>query len=74
MSHAETMLANFQALGAQISIKLHYLFCRLNHFPDNLGDMSEEQKERFRQDIKTMEESYEVNGILIIRWQTSAGV
>ena len=65
MSHSETMLANFQALGAQISIKLHYFLCPLNPFPDNLGDMSEEQKERFRQDIKIMEERYKVNGLLI---------
>ena len=64
MSLVETMLANFQALGAWIGIKLHNLFCHLDHFPENLGDMSEEQGERFHQDIKVMEEKYQG------RWNT----
>ena len=39
----ETMLANFLAFGVRMSIKRHYLFCHLDHFPQNLGDMNEEQ-------------------------------
>ena len=46
------MLRNFQALGARMSIKLHYLFSHLDYFPENLGDVSEEQGVRFHQDIK----------------------
>ena len=53
------MLRNFQALGAIMSIKLHYLFSHLDYFPDNLGDVSEEQGEQFHQDIKIMEERYQ---------------
>ena len=53
------MLQNFQAFGARMSIKLHYLFSHLDYFPENLGDVSKEQGERFHQDIKTMEERYQ---------------
>ena len=55
----DVMLQNFQALGARMSIKLHYLFSHLDYFPGNLGDVSEEQGERFHQDIRTMEERYQ---------------
>ena len=48
------MLQNFQALGARMSIKLHYIFSHLDYFSENLGDVSEEQGERFHQDIRTM--------------------
>ncbi|GBP39303.1 hypothetical protein EVAR_20531_1 [Eumeta japonica] len=39
-----------------MSIKLHYLRNHLDKFPDNLGNYSEEQGERFHQDLKVMEE------------------
>ena len=55
----EVMLKNFQALEARMSIKIHYLFSHLDRFPENLSDVSEEQGERFHQDIKTMEERYQ---------------
>ena len=60
----EVMLTNFQALGSRMSIKVHYLFSHLDRFPENLGNMSEEQGERFHQDIKLMEERYQG------RWDT----
>ena len=40
-------------------IKLHYLFSHLDYFLANLGDVSEEQGERFHQEIKIMEERYQ---------------
>ena len=49
------MLQNFQAFGAKMIIKLHNLFSHLDYFPENFGDVSEEQGERYRQDIMTME-------------------
>jgi len=54
----EKMLDNFQKLGCQMSVKVHYLHSQLDFFPANLGDMSEEQGERFHQDIKTMKARY----------------
>jgi len=53
------MLTNFQTIRARMSIKLHYLFSHLGRFPDNLGEVSEEQGERFNLAIKTMETRYQ---------------
>ena len=50
------MIQNFQALGARMSFKPHYIFTHLDYFPENLGD---EQGERFHQDIRTKEERYQ---------------
>lgn len=53
------MLSNFKSLGCNMSIKVHYLHSHLDNFLGNLGDTSEEQGERFHQDIKTMEARYQ---------------
>jgi hypothetical protein len=42
-----------------MSVKVHYLHSHSYHFPENLGDLSEEQGERFHQDIKTVEARYQ---------------
>ena len=42
-----------------MSIKVHFLHAHLDYFPDNLGDVSEEQRERFHQGIKEMERRYQ---------------
>ena len=42
-----------------MSIKMHFLQSHLDYFPKNCGDYSEEQGERFHQDIKTMESRYQ---------------
>ena len=55
----DVVLQNFQALGARIRIKLYYLFSHLDYFPENLGNVSEEQGERFHQDIRTMKERHQ---------------
>ena len=51
----KSLISNFQALGCRMSIKLHFLDSHINYFPENLGDYSEEQGERFHQDICNME-------------------
>lgn len=53
------MLNNYQKLGCLMSLKLHFLESHLDYFPENLGDYSEEQGERFHQDIKLMEKRYQ---------------
>ena len=50
-----SLISNFQALGCRMSIKLHFLDSHIYYFPENLGDYSEEQGERFHQDIYNME-------------------
>ena len=49
----------FTNLGCNMSIKMHYLFSHIDQLPENLGAMSDEQGERFHQDIKEMETRYQ---------------
>ena len=55
----QKLLDNFQALGINMSIKVHFLHSHLDRFPENLGDVSDKQGERFHKDIKVMEEQYQ---------------
>lgn len=55
----EDLLKSFKKLGSRMSVKLHFLSSHLDYFPENCGDYSEEQGERFHQDIKVMEERYQ---------------
>ena len=41
-----------------MSIEMRHLFSHLASFPENLGDLSEKQGERFRQALKTLKEIY----------------
>ena len=42
-----------------MSVKVHFFHSHLDYFPENLEAMSEEQGERFHQDIKTVEKRYQ---------------
>ncbi|CAI9593149.1 unnamed protein product, partial [Staurois parvus] len=53
------MLKAFQALGCLMSLKVDFLQSHLDYFPENVGAASEEQGERFHQDIKEMERRYQ---------------
>jgi hypothetical protein len=55
----EDMLFHSSRLGYNMSVNVHYLHSHLYRFPENLGDLGEEQGERFHQDIKTMEARYQ---------------
>ena len=55
----QNMLDAYQHLGANMNIKVHFLHNYLNRFPANCGDVSDEQGERFHQDIKEKETRYE---------------
>lgn len=54
-----SMLESYHTLGCNMSIKVHFLYSHLDKFPKNLGDVSEEQGERFHQNIKEMERCYQ---------------
>ncbi|KYN35738.1 hypothetical protein ALC56_09938 [Trachymyrmex septentrionalis] len=41
-----------------ISLKIHFLHNHLDFFPPNLGEFSEEQDERFHQDIAIIEKRF----------------
>ena len=49
----------FRDLGCNMSIKFHFLNSHLDQFPDNLRALSDEQGERFHQDLKIMEKRYQ---------------
>lgn len=53
------MLKSYHALGARMSLKIHFFHSHLDFFPTNLGAVSDEQGERFHQDIATMETRYQ---------------
>ena len=50
------LLSSFKEMVCRESIKLHYLQSHADQFAQNLSSVSEEQEERFHQDIKTMGE------------------
>lgn len=52
------LLDAYNKLGCNMSIKMHYLHSHLDFFPFNLGQLSDEQGERFHQEISKMEERY----------------
>ena len=55
---AQKLLDNFQTLDINMRIKVHFLHSHLDRFPENTGDVSDEQDEWFHQDVKVMEEKH----------------
>ena len=53
------LLSALQDMGANMSIKLHFLYSHLDRFPENLGNLSDEQGERFHHDISELEVRYQ---------------
>ena len=46
-------------MGCCMSLKIHFLHSHLDFFPPNLRDVSDEQGERFHQDISVIESHYQ---------------
>ena len=53
------LLKSLLDIVTNMSIKVHFLHSPLYKFLDNCSDVSDEQEERFPQDIKTMKERYQ---------------
>lgn len=53
------LLQSYQNLGCRMSLKIHFLHSHLDFFPKNLGAVSDEQGERFHQDVRTIETRYQ---------------
>lgn len=49
----------YKNMGCRMSLKMHLLHSHLDFFPDNLGAVSDEQGERFHQDIAVIERRYQ---------------
>ena len=54
----ESLLQAFHDFRCNMRVKVHFLHSHLDYFPENFGAFSEEQGERFHQDIKVMEKRY----------------
>lgn len=55
----EQLLINYKEIGANMSLKIHFLHSHLDYFSElPLGEVSDEQGERFHQDIATFEQRY----------------
>jgi hypothetical protein len=48
----------YNAMGSNMSLKVHFLDSHLNYFTENLGAVSDQYGERFHQDISNMEKQY----------------
>ena len=46
-------------MGCRMYLKVHFLHSHLDFFPTNLGPVSDEQGERFEQDIQAIEACYQ---------------
>ncbi|XP_036325477.1 uncharacterized protein LOC118738673 [Rhagoletis pomonella] len=51
-------LEAYGEMGCKMSIKIHFLHSHLDFFPDNLGQFSDEQGERFHQEISAIEKRF----------------
>jgi len=51
----DRMLKAYKQLGARMSLKMHFLHSHLDFCPPNLGEVSDEQGERFHQDASVMQ-------------------
>lgn len=55
----ESLVENYGKMGCRMSLKLHILDAHLDKFKENMGAYSEEQGERFHQDIMEFERRYQ---------------
>jgi len=53
------LLQSYQDMGCNMSLKIHFLDFHLDFFPENLGAVSDEHRERFYQDISVLEKRYQ---------------
>jgi len=53
------LLQNYQKIGCNMSLKIHFLHSHLDFFPENCGAVSDEHGEHFHQDISSMEKRYQ---------------
>ncbi|GBN93957.1 hypothetical protein AVEN_123389-1 [Araneus ventricosus] len=55
----QQLLESYKMLGCNMSMKLHFLHSHLDDFPKTLGAVSDEEDERFHQDLKVLEARFQ---------------
>ena len=58
----QKLLDNFQALGINMSIKVHFLHSHIDRFPEILGDVSDEKVKDFIKTFKLWKSDIRVDG------------
>ena len=59
----QDLIKNYSKMGCRMSLKVHFLDAHLDKFKENMGAYSEEQGERFHQDILDFERRYQKDNI-----------
>lgn len=54
----DDLLKCYKKMNCNMSLKIHFLHSHLDFFPANMGDVSDEQGERFHQEILSMEKRF----------------
>jgi hypothetical protein len=70
----ERLLQSYEAMGCNMSLKIHFLHSHLDFFPQNLGAVSDQHGERFHQDIAVMETKGTKGSRALTCFQITAGV
>lgn len=52
------ILQEYKVLGCNMTLKIHFLDPHREFFPEDLGAVNEEHRERFDRDIMAMEKRY----------------
>lgn len=52
-------LKSFEKLNIKETVKIHFLSAHLDYFPQNCGKLSDEQGERFHQELSRIEKRYQ---------------
>lgn len=55
----DTMMTAYQAMGVNMSLKVHVMHSHLDHFASNCGKMSDEHGERFHQEMAPFERRFQ---------------
>ena len=55
----QDLFTSYEAMGCNMSLKIHFLESHLDFFPENLGKVIDEHSERFYQDIMATEKQYQ---------------
>lgn len=59
MEPVETLVRSYGKMGCRMSLKVHILDAHLDKFKENIRSYSEEQGERFHQDMMDFEHRYQ---------------
>ena len=59
MEIVNEFLEAYKEMGCRMSLKVHFLHSHLDAFPENLGQFSDEQVERFHQGMLLLENRFQ---------------